>query len=111
MSRWTKDRSALLSLLLDQVTGTKEATEIRQDFCKLQEFLMSTPTINVYYTGSRAEGLSLPGSDDDFMIDINNLHHVKVVQSSNKPSDTSSNAILYLHTENVRTGLCSSGNT
>ena len=36
---------------------------------------------NVYYTGSKAEGLVLAGSDDDYMIDINNMHDIEVSES------------------------------
>ena len=105
MSRWTLDRSVLLSLLLDEVTGTQNAIEIRQDFCKIKECLRTQFPIkiilNQYYTGSRAEGLDLPGSDDDYMNDMN-VHYgnIKVVQSPFlETSDMSAYTILYLRTE------------
>ena len=105
MSRWSPDRSSLLSLLLDEVTGTQEAIEIRQDFAMIRECLISVPLWKTYYTGSKAEGLDLPGSDEDFMYDINDDYDVKVIQSKNKTSDMSSNTILYLCTENVKLGF------
>ena len=106
MSGWSPDRSSLLSLLLDEVTGTQEQIEIRQDYAMMMECMPLIKTWGkVYYTGSRAEGLDLPGSDDDFMMDFNNLFNVKVIQSTNKTSDMSSNTILYLRTENVRPGF------
>ena len=37
--------------------------------------------VNVYFTGSKAEGLDLPGSDDDYMIDINSLYDIEVSES------------------------------
>ena len=78
MSRWSPDRSSLLSLLLDEVTGTQEAMEIRQDYAMISDHLMScSPSVKQYFTGSKAEGLDLPGSDEDFMYDINNYFNVK----------------------------------
>ena len=105
MSRWSPDRSSLLSLLLDEVTGTQEAIAIRQDYAVIHECLIQVPSQKFYYTGSRAEGLDLPGSDDDFMLDINNKYNVKVFQSTNETSSTSSEVILYLRTENVKPGF------
>ena len=71
MTSWTPARSILLSQLLDDVNGTEEMVHIRQDYCKIDDFLQSTAfNTNIYYTGSKAEGLDLPGSDDDFMYDI-----------------------------------------
>ena len=107
MSRWSPDRSSLLSFLLDEVTGTHEAIEMRQDFAMMTECFPSISSWKFYYTGSRAEGLDLPGSDIDFMFDINNHYdyNVKVIQSANKTSNISSSTILYLCTENVRPGF------
>ena len=68
----TPARSILLSQLLDDVVGTEEMVRIRQDFCRIDDFLQATRfKMNIYYTGSKAEGLDLPGSDDDYMGDIN----------------------------------------
>ena len=97
------DRSALLSLLLDEVTGTQEAIEIRQDLARIQE--RQPAPGKLYYTGSKAEGLHLPGSDDDFMIDINQLFNVQVTQSIHEVSNVSSKKLLYMSTENVRPGF------
>ena len=106
MSSWTPDRSALLSLLLDEVTGTQEAIEIRQDYVRIQE---TVPFPNyaqkVYYTGSKAEGLHLPGSDDYFMIDINEMFNVEVTRSLHEPPNISSKKLLCLSTENVSPGF------
>ena len=32
-----------------------------------------------YYTGNKGEGLDLPGSDHDFMFNINNVYNIRVV--------------------------------
>ena len=105
MSGWSPDRSSLLSLLLDEVTGDQEQIEIRQDFAMVMECVSLIQSMQRYYTGSKAEGLDLPGSDDDFMMDFNNVFNIKVIQSTNKTFDMSSKTILYLRTENVRPGF------
>ena len=107
MSRLTPDRSELLSLLLDEVTGNEEAINIRQDFCRIKDVMMSTQTElrQQHYTGSRSEGLDLPGSDNDFMIDINNCLKVKVVQSVHEISNTPIYDEFLLCTENVKPGF------
>ena len=71
----------------------------------MTECISLKPSMKYYYTGSKAEGLDLPGSDDDFMIDINNVFNIKVIQSTNKTFDMSSKTMLYLRTENVRPGF------
>ena len=74
MASWRQDHSRILSLLLDAVVGTKEIIEIRQDFCRLSDCLSSAFTEdNTYFTGSKAEGLDLPGSDEDYMHDNNTM--------------------------------------
>ena len=81
-SRWTPEDSRVLSQMLDQVVGTPQMIDIRQDFCRLYDCIDSEfQQQNVYFTGSKAEGLDLPSSDLDFMYDINNNHYLKVIQS------------------------------
>ena len=105
MSRWSPARSTLLSLLLDKVTGTKEQISIRQDYCRLHDCIASMGLQqSCYYTGSKAEGLDLPGSDDDYMADINDIYGIEVIQSSREASNSSANTLL-LCTENVRPGF------
>ena len=72
-----------LSALLDNVTGSEEVVRIRQEVCKIDDCNLSINpvNVNVYYTGSKAEGLDLPGSDNDFMIDINDLYNIEVSES------------------------------
>ena len=106
MSSMTPDRSEILSRLLDEVTGNEEAINIRQDFCRILDVILSTQTPSrQYYTGSRAEGLNLPGSDDDFMIDINNAFNVRVVQSVHEISETTISEEFLMCTENVKPGF------
>ena len=71
MSTYTPERSAILSLLLDGVVGTQDAIEIRNSRCHCFK-----PN-NTYFTGSKAEGLDLPGSDTDLMHDMNDQLHIK----------------------------------
>ena len=83
MTSWTPVRSVLLSQLLDNVVGTEEMVRIRQDYCRIFDCIRSTTNSyndNVYYTGSKAEGLNLPGSDNDVMIDINNRGKLLIIQ-------------------------------
>ena len=111
MSRWSDpDRSAILSLLLDEVTGTEEATAVRQDYCRLKDYFISTCAgldTDSYFTGSKAEGLDLPGSDVDYMIDINNVLGIKVVQSLHEPLNTSDycSSVLSIQTDNIPPGF------
>ena len=78
----------ILSLLLDVVVGTKEQIAIRQDYCRLYDCIASVIDQQIYYyTGSKAEGLQLPGSDHDFMIDINESHHMEAIQSLDEYPD------------------------
>ena len=63
---WTRQQSSLLSLLLDEVVGTQEMINMRQDFCRLYDCIRSNHSGNRYFTGSKAEGLDLPGSDEDY---------------------------------------------
>ena len=103
MSRWTPQQSSLLSLLLDEVVGTQEMIHIRQDFCRLYDCIRSDHRGNVYFTGSKAEGLHLPGSDEDYMIDVNTLFNITVVQTLQEIDDPHHK--LLLCTDNVPLGF------
>ena len=81
MADWSAEHNTYLSALLDDVTGTEESVMIRQDVCKITDCLLSTDGINTYYTGSKAAGLVLPGSDNDFMIDMNDKYDIEVSES------------------------------
>ena len=78
--------------------GTEEMVHIRQDYCRIHDCIRSTGyNTNSYFTGSKAEGLDLPGSDIDFMGDINTIHDLQVTE---KEQDTPN--IFVMSTENVR---------
>ena len=92
--------------MLDEVIGTPEVIDIRQDFCRLWDCLKSTDEQrNVYFTGSKAEGLKLPGSDEDYMFDINDMRHLKVIQSLDENPDISPYSVFLMCTENVHPGF------
>ena len=71
MTDWSPEHNTYLSTLLDNVTGSEDVVRMRQDYCKIYDCIASTnpDNVNVYFTGSKAEGLDLPGSDNDYMID------------------------------------------
>ena len=98
----------LLSLLLDTVVGTKEIIAIRQDYCRLLDCLTSEHRghiVNDYFTGSKAEGLDLPGSDEDYMVEANNYFHIKILQSLNENTDAYFDSTFFMSTENVPPGF------
>ena len=86
MGSWTLDHNRYLSLLLDDVTGTEDIVKIRQDLCKIHDCieLVCDKTINKNFTGSKSEGLQLPGSDVDLMYDMNNLYDIEVSESADE---------------------------
>ena len=104
MTSWTPARSILLSQLLDDVVGTEEMVHIRQDYCRIQDCMKSSGhnTGSTYYTGSKAEGLDLPGSDFDFMFDINNAYNMQVIQTEQHALDATQRPLFMMSTENVR---------
>ena len=103
MENWTPEQNLLLSCLLDDVTGTEEMVKMRQDFCKIHDCINScrSDSVNWYFTGSQAEGLDLPGSDIDFMFEINNAGNIEVSESlQDLVHSTQSNKFL-ITTDNV----------
>ena len=106
MANWTAECSKVLSALLDEVVGTPDVVDIRQDDCRISDCIGSIwKKSNTYYTGSKAEGLDLPGSDDDFMTDSNDwlcsYLPVKVIQSLDEIPSVSPYNIFLFSTENV----------
>ena len=103
MADWSPEHNTYLSALLDDVTGTEEVVMMRQDFCKIQDCVRSPnpDNVNVYYTGSKAEGLDLPGSDDDYMIDINEIYDIEVSESIQDLVWSSRRNKLLIITDNV----------
>ena len=103
MTSWTPARSVLLSQLLDDVVGTEAMVRIRQDYCRILDCVRSTGlNSNTYYTGSKAEGLDLPVSDDDFMDDINSIHNMQVIQTEEDTTQAAQRNMFVMSTENVR---------
>ena len=106
MSSWTREHSLILSKLLDGVVGTEKVVALRQDFCRIVDCLASKlQQTNNYFTGSKAEGLDLPGSDKDFMTDQNDLFQIQVIQSLTETSVESPYNIFLMSTENVFPGF------
>ena len=104
MSRLTPERSLLLSSLLDEVVGTDEIVKIRRDFCRISDRMLLTGVpaqCHWYYTGSRAEGLDLPGSDNDVMQDINDSIFCNVVQTFGDVTETFPYGLYVMCTDNV----------
>ena len=82
MATWTPELNKYLSCLLDDVTGTEEMVKTRQDYCMAWDCLRSyTSKGDTYYTGSKAEGLDLVGSDMDYMHDINKAYDIEASES------------------------------
>ena len=102
---WTRDQSSLLSLLLDEVLGTQEMIDIRQDYCQLLDCIKSDHRVNWYFTGSKAEGLDLPGSDEDYMQDVDTLFKIKVIQTLQEIDETNQYHNLLLCTDNAPLGF------
>ena len=106
MASWTPGHSRILSAMLDEVVGTPEMIDIRQDFCRMLDCMQSKrEQTNIYFTGSAAEGLDLPGSDLDFMLDINDWRCLKVIQSLDENPDISSYSTFLMCTDNVPLGF------
>ena len=106
MASWTPERSALLSLLLDDVVGTEVMVSIRRDYCKMHDSFISYFSVGpAYYTGSRAEGIDLPESDDDYMFDMNAWFMIKVKQSPDDAHEASFPNLFHLCTDNAPPGF------
>ena len=102
MTSWTPAGSVLLSQLLDDVVGSEEMVRIRQDYCRIHDYIVSTGfNITTYYTGSKAEGLDLPGSDNDFMFDINHIHNMQIIHTEQNIPDATRRNLFVMSTENV----------
>ena len=102
MSSWTPARSILLSDLLDYVVGTEEMVRTRQDYCRIRDCSEAIVfNCNTYFTGSKAEGLDLPGSDIDHMGDINNSYDIQVIQTEHDATGVIQRNLFVMSTENV----------
>ena len=103
MTDWSREHNKYLSARLDDVTGSEEVVRIRQDFCKITDCIWSSNSdnVNVYYTCSKAEGLNLPGSDNDYMIDINEIYDIEVSESLQDLVQSACRNKLLIVTDNV----------
>ena len=103
MAEWSPEHNTYLSCLLDDVTGSEESVRTMQDYCKIHDCIWSPKpdNVNVYYTGSKAEGLDLPGSDDDFMYDINEIYDIDVSESLQDLVRSTRRNKLLIITDNV----------
>ena len=103
MAEWSPEHNTYLSCLLDDVTGSEESVRLMRDFCKMYDCISSInpENANMYYTGSKAEGLDLPGSDDDFMFDINNPADIEVSESLQDLVRSTRRNKLLIVTDNV----------
>ena len=103
MESLTAEHNTYLSYLLDDVTGTEDIVKMRKDYCKISDCIGScnSTSTNKYFTGSKAEGLDLPGSDDDYMIDINNTYYIEVSESMEDLLQSTRANKLLIVTDNV----------
>ena len=103
MEGWTPEHNTYLSCLLDDVTGTEEMVKIRRDYCKILDCTLSSnqSSTNRYFTGSKAEGLDLQGSDEDYMFDINNGFDIEVSESIEDLVQSPRTNKLIIVTDNV----------
>ena len=76
---------------------------IRRDVCKINVCIRSTnpESVNTYYTACKADGLDLPGSDDDYMIHINTIFDIEVSESLRDLARSTSRNKLLIITDNV----------
>ena len=106
MDSWSPEDNRYFSSLLDGVTGTEEAIKMRQDYCKIHDCLVAQNAnlCRRYFTGSLAEGMDLPGSDEDYIFDINDYYDIGVSDSLQElAQSTQTNKFLFI-TDNVQPG-------
>ena len=106
MAIWTPEDNTYLSCLLDAVTGTEEMVRTRQNLCVAWDCMSSHPCYNQsYYTGSKAEGLDLDGSDFDFMYDMNTTYDIDASESFQDLFQSTRAHKFLIVTENVPPGF------
>ena len=110
MASWTYDHDFLLSCLLDDVTGTEDIVQLRNDRCVIRDCLLihSFGSENIegrHFTSSKSEGLELAGSDEDYMYDINNMIDIHVSESIQKLFQSSKSTKFLLVPDNKYPGF------
>ena len=106
MDNWSPEDNRYLSSLLDGVTGTEEIVKMRQDYCRIYDCLhaKNVHPHSSHFTGSLAEGMDLPGSDEDYIFDINDYYDIGVSDSLQElAQSTQTNKFLFI-TDNVQPG-------
>ena len=80
---------------------------IRQDHCKIFDHISSSNTLSIqcYFTGSKAEGLILAGSDEDYMHDINTCHDIEVSECMQELFQSARKNKFLLDIDNVYPGF------
>ena len=102
MSRWTTRNSVMLSQILDGYIGTPDMVEIRKDYSKLKDCLnFADHGYKVLFTGSRSEGLDLPGSDNDYMREMNIKHGIAVTERGQAVPHSNCKTQFEMVTDNV----------
>ena len=105
MGSWTREENVYLSCLLDDVIGTEGMVAVRKDYCKIADCLWSHAHPNMYFTGSKAEGLDLRGSDKDLMYDINSVSDIEASESTHGLVQSTRGNKFLVVTDNVRPGF------
>ena len=102
MASWTTAHSIRLSQLLDDIVGTEEMVNIRRDYCRIFDSVFVSQDMYGnqmnFHTGSKAEGLDLPGSDTDVMLNMRNTH---VFQTEQDALLAKHGYVFVMSTENV----------
>ena len=101
MDSLTPDDNTYLAYLLDDVSGTEEIVQMRREFCKIHDCIISNDRSNIYNYGSIAEGLNLPGGDVDYLFDINNIYDIAVSESKQDLTQSTCKNKLLIVTDNV----------
>ena len=106
MDNWFPEDNRYLSILLDGVTGTEDIIKMRQDFCKIHDCLYAQflHGLSKYFTGSKAEAFYLPGSDMDYILDINAYYAIGVSESLHELAQSTQANKFLLITDNVSPG-------
>ncbi|XP_021342584.1 uncharacterized protein LOC110442989 isoform X2 [Mizuhopecten yessoensis] len=97
--------SVLISKLIERsLMGTEEAIRFRRRAMLIHERIINTTNddLNVHYGGSKAEGLSLFGSDFDFMFVDN--HVVALYPGQIVPPEDAHKTVLYVRESACRPG-------
>ncbi|KAJ8313962.1 hypothetical protein KUTeg_008523 [Tegillarca granosa] len=100
--RSEKPNAETLYQVISKIVGPVEWIKTRRSYWKISEFITNVYDFGrIIYSGSRAEGLDLPGSDSDTMLVFTLLS----VYPSNETLQYSADTDLILILDNVRPGF------